>query len=124
MSWHTRYLCARSIHPSIEDEDEAYRGLAKAPGYQFGWESWRGVWGSDELRNRGSKFLVQLGTSDRHVYPKEVEEFRVELESIGAAAHEISQALEIEEEGFLFRVRNALSACTHAKENGWAISIS
>ena len=117
-------LAISFFDPSAEDEDEAYRGLAKAPGYQFGWESWRCVWGSDELRNRGSKFLVQLGTSDLHVYPNEVEEFRVELESIGAAAHEISQALEIEEEGFLFRLRNALSACTHAKENGWAISIS
>jgi hypothetical protein len=40
-------LAISFFDPEVEDEDEAYRGLAKAPGDLFGWESWRGIWGRD-----------------------------------------------------------------------------
>ena len=115
-------LAISFFDPSAEDEDEAYRGLAEP--YLFGWESWRRVWGSDELYRRGSKFLVRLRESDLCVYPIDIGSFRDELESVRSASRDIAKALGIGEDDLLFRVQNALSACTNAEQNGFGICIS
>lgn len=117
-------LAISFFDPNVEDEDAAFCGMAEMPGDLFGWEAWRGVWGSDELRKRGSKFLVQLRKSDLYVYPADIESFRIELESIHSASRDIAQALKIAEEDIQFRIRNALNACTHAEQNGLGICIS
>jgi len=48
--------------PKIECEEERYIGCPKAPGDLFGFYSWRRVWGSTEILNRGGKFLNVLKT--------------------------------------------------------------
>jgi hypothetical protein len=117
-------LAISFFDPSVDDEEASYRGMAEIPGDLFGWESWRGVWGSDELRRRGSVFLVQLKSSDLYVQPAELGAFRAELEAILSASRDIAETLKIGEEDLRFRIQNALRACESAGERGLGVCIS
>ena len=117
-------LAISFFDPSVNDEEEAFRGMAEMPGDLFGWESWRGVWGSDELRRRGSVFLVQLKSSDLYVQPADLAAFRVELEAMHSVARDIAEALRIEERDLQFRIQNALHACESAQARGLGVCIS
>jgi hypothetical protein len=117
-------LAISFFDPSVDSEDAAYRGMAEMPGDLFGWESWRGVWGSDELRRRGSLFLVQLKDCDLYVQPAELGAFRAELEAVYSASRDIAEALKIGEDDLQFRIQNALRACESAQERGLGVCIS
>ncbi|GAA5162149.1 hypothetical protein GCM10025770_12540 [Viridibacterium curvum] len=117
-------LAISFFDPTVEDEDAAFRGMAEMPGDLFGWESWRGVWGSKELVKRGSKFLVHLKKSDLYVRPIDIHSFRIELESILSDSTDIARALKIAEEDLQFHLHNALAACAHAEQKGLGVCIS
>jgi hypothetical protein len=117
-------LAISFFDPTVGDEDAAFRGMAEMPSDLFGWESWRGVWGSNELRRRGSRFLVQLKDRDLYVQPAELRAFRAELEAVFSASRDIAEALKIEEKALQLRIQNALLACESAQERGLGVCIS
>lgn len=109
--------------PDVEDEDERYRGAPELSRDQFGFYSWRGVWGSAEILNRGGGYLSTLKTGDLHVLPSELEMFQNELEKICNESQEISAILKVEYKDMQCRLKNAISACEEAFEKGFGVCI-
>ena len=69
----------------------------------FGLESWREIWGSKEIHQRGGHYLSKLKNEDLFVYPDVLTTFRKELESSCSQSNEIANKLNIDSEELKFR---------------------
>ena len=109
--------------PGVADLEERYRGAPELPRDLFGFYSWRSVWGSSEILDRGGKYLSVLKSDDLYVFPNELSVFKEELTTIYSQSKEISVTLGVDHADMKFRLENAISACDEAIKKGYGVCI-